>query len=393
MGNWCRAVARVIALLALCSAVVACGGGGGGGSSPVNPGASSVDIVGRASVLGGAGAPENAPGGLIVQLRALAADGSIGAPTATTTTGADGRFSLRTMQAAALGIQAVVEVIEGSRVLRGFAQGAWVEVSPASEAVFQEVSAAVRQRGALPSESPSRFARFVVAATQFLHLTDVHANNLGSAVSEMRAWLTVDPASRVALDSLRASGMLPPTLGDLGGMHGLGRAASVSTDTAGQVYQVAMRYRADNGGEFDVWKSSPNDAFQWLTGSPDMVLRMNGDGVEVKSSIDALLPLDHYFGGVRIARFGVPEGGGESMAVVSGKTAGVSYDSDRVEDDFQYTSMLRNVGYEAITHDAQSTRTLHLQRVDRVVVSLSAGGITPVRADHGHMARSVWRRP
>jgi hypothetical protein len=366
--------ARWALLAAACSVIYACGGGGGAGAggAPGSGGPPPIEITGRASVLGISGVPVEAPAGLTISLRALGTDGLPSAVTATTTTGPNGSFTLRS---ASLGALPLVEMTQGTQVVRAVVHDSWLELSPASEALYQEVADAVRLRGALPSADTARLTRFMIAATQFLHLIDLPSTmDNAQAIAELRAWLAADPASRDALTALRTHGTLPPTLGDVGGLAGFGRAASINTTSSGEILQVAMRYRADNGGEFDVWTSGPTDALQWLDGQPDMTVQSLQDGLRVTRSLDALLPLQEHLGGVWLARFGVGEGHADTLADVTGKTAGVSYDADLVPDDFRYTATQRTIGYETLIHDAQLVRTLRVQRTDTIEVQLSSGG-------------------
>lgn len=375
-ASWRGAVRRFAWALA-CASLAACGGGGAGGS-----GETSDTVAGtvHASTASGGWQPAAA---VPVQLVTLDAQGQVTATLSRGVTGSDGTFQL-TRPAPATGAdrQAVLWTAPDGTPVRALAYGSPIEVHAGSEVVTQALLGAAAQRGAPLGESARRMARLQYGASLFLYLMAQGAAGERQRVAELRPWLRRDPATAQALDMLAASGVLPPTLGDLGGLNGAVRSAFELEDSAQPTRTMLLRASAADASRLELFalRRDPFGALMEPQSSPVASLRLRDDSiVTIEPDIPSGLPAN-VLGVFRLLssgafgpRIGEPIGSTVQVNNPSSPALGYSFDSDSTIDTFTRTVRATALGVESVHALGTTLRALRVQTTTEVIVALSSG--------------------
>ena len=209
------------------AALGGCGGGGSGGEGAPAEGTPPPQVAGTLSLIDGSGYSAEATAGREVRLVAINAEGSVTSVLARTSTTAGGRYAITLPATTRYGEGTAVEADDADgRPLRALVLGPVEDLSPASEAATQTYLAARGTYGAAFASEVSRLYRWQTATTTFLALTPYPPTGTSAgAVAALRDWLDDDVASRESRHALQSTGRLPATLGDIGGLQGIGTAA------------------------------------------------------------------------------------------------------------------------------------------------------------------------
>lgn len=376
MAGWVR-IGSVLGAAVL--VLSACGGGGGGGSAgPAAP--QSID--GSATELSPAGGIQPAAGGRTVELQSIDSAGAVRTTLATTATDSAGRFRIDVPPTSQLGWSLALSIShgDGSRS-RAFAFDTEADIGPASEALFRLLldGPTAAQAGTDPIGRLGRFQRAVVT---FLNLLEPRSRTSERLIDELQRWLRDDPASKAALRELRQSGRLPGTLGDIGGLFGMGRAGWVWQDSADGERTFVIRQSATDPNIYESFDTIPvlPGEFPKLGTTARSRWRLVDDQLEV--SRDYLPPgstaaeqlANEFVSGLRLSRFGERTGAVRHTTYLPRKTIGVTFDADQLEDDISREVDTTVRGAESIAAFGTQVRSLRIDYEIKTTIQLSAGG-------------------
>jgi hypothetical protein len=368
----CRAVVALAVVL-----FASCGGGGGGGGGDAQ---APATIAGRVWALG-AGAGLQPLSNADLELATVNNGGAVVTTVMRTKSGADGSFSFQLPAGRQPGLDLMLLAGQSNSRSRAFVLDADVDVGPASEAFVLDALSALAAFGVTPSVEVGRLARFQRAASTFLTLIESAAANEGDLIREYRGWLRDDPASRDAFAALRTSGMLPATLGDIGGMFGQGKGAWVAQDTdLGQRIYTVRPSTADPT-IFETFDASADQYGDLHLGANARTrIKLEDDGYTVLKEYlpDGSGPLAeqlaNIIGSTRLSRFGQAPGKPRHIRYLPQKTFGLTFDADQLEDDLSREVEVDHRGIETIGAFGKQLKALRVDTTIRTDIQLSMGG-------------------
>ncbi|HUG22305.1 hypothetical protein [Piscinibacter sp.] len=355
-----------------------CGGGGGGatedGSTP------PPAVQGQLVVPSSDGSTQVPDGGVVVSLVTIDDAGIAGSALATTTTAVDGSFHLDLPANRSFGMMLALVAPDGSGgQWRAYALQSDVIVGPASEAVVQEMLAARTRRGVALDDTAARLARFQYNASLMLRLLAPETADAAGAVASLRTWLWADAAAAEALSALGATGRLPATLGDIGGLLGAARGAQEIDDT---LYGRTIRV------------TRPAAAGQWMatdSAGDEAVLRLDADGLVLVSQTtqdpNAQVLLD-LVGSHTVASAALEPNGTRRLTSLERPTTGYDFDGDNIVDELLYTVDQTVRSVETIAAFGTTVTALRSDfRTELTIRGSSGGAMTAVEQ------RSEWSMP
>lgn len=351
----------------------ACGGGGGGSETGGVPEPTSIE--GRLLRLSSVGRAVPAPSGAGVRLYALDQSGSpTGIPVSSTITDSQGRFRLDLPDGTSMSQDLLVEGDDGAGGhWRALAVTRTVELGPGSETIVRELLAIRNERRSPFAVETRRLGLLQYNAALALGLVENRSSEPRGAVRDLRRWLLIDPAVSSALASLRSSGRLPTTLGDIGGLFGATPTAMDTLDANG-----VRRLFAVTPWELDPSKLIVSERTEGdTTSSGHERWELAGDGIHLvtASSNDAVtLALLDAIGSHSRASFDLTEGRVQRLATVHASTERVDFDGDHVVDELTYTLDQTVIGTETVEVFDDGRPALRVDFRIRLVIDLSRGG-------------------
>jgi hypothetical protein len=373
-------VAMAAALLGLSALLAGCGGGGGGGGG--NPGpVTPTAVSGQLTLLDAQGDIAPAPAGREVQLVALGPQGEPGAVLATTTTDGTGSFQLGLPAGRSPGLTLGVVAPDGAGGRwRAVALNADAPVGPASEAVTQELFAALA-RSTVAVAPDARLGHFYRNASLWLGLLNPRQTAPAQAVEHLRAALRDDPASAQALDELVRLGRLSSSLGDIGGLFGFGSRVLEINDSDEGLRIVLPRPSPGVPGEWTLDEFRP--AGGTIPDLPDRTwLRLQDDGVQrVRSNFGTptTVALQGLIGPYQEQSFRWTPGVELALASVQRPTDGLDFGGDGRADTLNFSVTQRFNGAETLDILGERRRALSFTTTNLLRIDLSEGGSITVR--------------
>lgn len=372
---------RCAGLLIACSFMAACGGGSG--STP-NPGRTTV--AGNVALTTAGNLWQSTPGAA-VRLVELDSTGTTTSILASTLADGAGSFRFELPAGRSIGLRLAVETTAASgERLRALALQDVVSLGPPSEAFAHALfsTAVVHAIG----ESDERLARFQNGATQMLALSPPLHSSLASVLEQYSALLEKDTVVRDALASLRSAGTLPATLGDVGGLFGIGEAIWNYDDTL--LGPTVRRVTGHSLPGSYVATSEPVGGASTQTHGTRLTLRADGVSEEPFINASSLeLAVAEVIGPEPIARFGLRIGETVDLIRVSNRpTISYSFDADGLPDRLSYASTLRVVGIESVSLAGTDVPVLRRERTYELSIALSAGGEIRIR-----QTQTEWAAP
>lgn len=366
---------KVLVLGAGMAVLVACGGGGGGGGDSGGGTPPPVPAVsGKLSALAGDGRIVDAGGDQAVALVAIDSQGQMGAEVASTRTAADGSFRIELPAGQSFGAGLALVAADGAGGRwRALALSAAVDLGPASEACTQEFIAARTARGSAFAEPIERLARLQRNATLVMRLTDARSAEPQSAVTRLRARLRLDPAASAAFGLLGSSGLLPQTLGDIGGLFGAARGAWDVVDSSDGRHTLSA---VPVAGSATDWNVADTPAGQTPLLYPARI-RIASDGItSVYQPIDdpVIFVLMGLVGEHQVAAFSFEPGTSLRLTSIDRRTTGYDFDGDRVEDRLLYRIDQTTRGIENISAFGTTRAALRVDFRTELTLVYSASG-------------------
>lgn len=371
----------------LLAALGGCGGGGGGADSGTAPSAPLV-VMGTLSTLDAEGRIADASTGQTVELVSVDAQGTVLGSLASTQTVAGGAFRLELPRQQVPGVGLAITASNG-------AGGSWralvlqqaVDLGPASEAFTQEFLAARAARGAPFTEPLERLARLQHNATLMLRLLPAGRAPSAEPIAALRDWLMLDPAASAALQSLRTSGALRASLGDIGGLMGVARGAREFSEASGGTSTVVVVPVPGSSTDWEATDTPTGSAPEQPTR-----LRMEGDGVTslFTPATDAgSLALLELIGPHQVASFSLDTSATRRLATVDRPTTGYDFDGDGREDQLHYQVDQTVQGRATIEVFGSPLLALRVDSRTELRLTMSASGRTVSVTE----TRSQWSVP
>lgn len=378
MKKWPRVV-RIVGAAVTVALMHACGGGSATGSGVTNVPAepASVEIRGTLAVPSPGGAIEPAPAGIAVTFAELASSGAVLRTLGTSSTDSAGTFKFTLPAGTAPGPLLLAQSTVAGQGYRAVVIDTAIDLNPRSEAITQEWLDALQAAPGL-SESVTRMQRFLRAATQFIGLMPVRYVTATAQIAAYRSWLHDDPATRNAFQDIRSRGRLPDTLGDIGGLFGIGQSAWVQVGPGGgrRLALYPLNDQPGHYGLYDMTGKTALEAFQ----TPKQRLLLANDGFSIEwfdfgNNVPWMQRVfAQWLGAVPQLKFGARIGDVVRATDISLPTTGYTFDADNLEDQLRIVSDVTFVGPESVAIMGEVVPGMRVDVVTTVTIALSAGG-------------------